>query len=274
MRPVIVFSPSKYSLYTICVSEMLRRNDIEIAAICVRNLVDFRRLRGELVRHGRGGVGRRILRKVLLKDRAYTKERFETFADYKRVNEIPFGSVSELARHHDIPVVKCRTLNDDHVVEMLKQVRPGLVVFTGGGIIRREVLENAGAGVVNCHMGILPLYRGLDVAEWPVLEGRTDMIGVTTHFMNEGIDTGPILRTRRVDLLPGDTFDKITYLLEPVTAAEIVEATVDFLQGKTQPQPQRGRDGTQHFVMHPRLLKIAEARLERFAASSDRQTHP
>ena len=76
----------------------------------------------------------------------------------------------------------------------MKELKPDLVVFTGGRLIRDNILKNSGAGVVNCHMGILPMYRGVDVVEWPILNEDWNNIGLTIHFMVKGIDTGDILK--------------------------------------------------------------------------------
>ena len=46
------------------------------------------------------------------------------------------------------------------------------VIFTGGGILGQPLLETARVGILNCHAGILPKYRGMDVIEWPVLLGN------------------------------------------------------------------------------------------------------
>ena len=45
--------------------------------------------------------------------------------------------------------------------------------------------------------GGLPLYRGMDVVEWPILMNDFDNIGVTTHFMENGVDTGDILKVKK-----------------------------------------------------------------------------
>ncbi len=45
-------------------------------------------------------------------------------------------------------------------------------------------------------MGILPDYRGRDVVEWSLLEGQFDRVGLTVHFMDEGVDTGDILHLK------------------------------------------------------------------------------
>src|SRR5436309_2693224 len=59
------------------------------------------------------------------------------------------------------------------------------------------VIEAFRLGILNAHIGVLPAYRGMNVAEWAALEGGS--VGCSVHFIDTGIDTGPILATRGVD---------------------------------------------------------------------------
>ena len=55
-------------------------------------------------------------------------------------------------------------------------------------------------GVLNCHMGILPNYRGMDIIQWAILEKRLDLIGLSCHIMTEKIDEGPIVSNLNIDI--------------------------------------------------------------------------
>jgi folate-dependent phosphoribosylglycinamide formyltransferase PurN len=261
MSSVVVFSPSRYSLYTITVTELLRHQNVEVKAVIVRKLVNPGRFVSEFRRDGARLI-KKIWKKLVLRERAYSEQTFETMASFMRVEGIRFKTVDVLTREYDIPIQYCRDLNDPEVVETLRRLKPDLVIFTGGGLIRKEVLASAGAGVVNCHMGMLPRYRGMDVVEWPILEGDFERIGMTVHFMDEGVDTGDILRTKRVDYVLGDTIKQIRDRFEPLMCREIVSICADFLAGKVKRQPQKRGAGKQYFVMHPRLIRLAGQKLK------------
>ena len=262
MSSVVLFSPSRYSLYTISVAELLRRQNVEFKAIIVRKLVNPGRFASEFRRDG-ARLLKKIWKKLVLRERAYSGRTFETMASFMRAEDIRFKTVDALAREYNIPLQYCRDLNDAEVVETLRRLSPDLVVFTGGGLIRKEVLANAGAGVVNCHMGILPKYRGMDVVEWPILEGDLEHIGMTVHFMDEGVDTGDILCTKQVEFASGDTIKQVRDRFEPPMCREIVSVCVDFLAGNLKRQPQKKSAGRQYFVMHPRLIELAGEKLSR-----------
>jgi hypothetical protein len=98
-------------------------------------------------------------------------------------------------RRRGIAVVHTGPL-DDSAVETLEALRPDLLIHAGAGIVRRGVLAVPRIATLNAHMGLLPRYRGMNVAEWAYFHG--DAIGCTVHLIDPGIDTGPIICVRQV----------------------------------------------------------------------------
>ena len=260
MSRVVIFSPSRFSLYTTTVAEMLHRRGVEISAVCVMRLFNRRRFVSELGRDGTRLL-RKIWKKLVLRERGYKSNNPETIVGFRRAHGVEYRNIDEFGRMRSVPVVYCNTLNDAPVIEQLEKVRLDLIVFTGGGLIRKDVLERAGHGVLNCHMGILPKYRGMDVVEWPIIEGEPDQIGVTVHFMDRGVDTGDILTTQKVLPRAGETVKELRDRFEPVMCEAMVEACLGFLEGKFKRRPQRVEDGKQYFVLHPALNRLAQRRL-------------
>lgn len=74
-------------------------------------------------------------------------------------------------------------------------------------IISRDTLRAVNTGVVNCHPGLLPMFRGCTVVEWALY--LDEQLGNTCHFMDEGIDTGPIIETENVSVEAGDTYSDV-----------------------------------------------------------------
>jgi methionyl-tRNA formyltransferase len=240
---------------------LLLRQGMEVQAIFVRKLVNPRRFISEFGRDGTRLL-KKIWKKLVLRQKAYAPANFETMASMMQKEGISFQNVDELGAADGIPVHYCDDLNDKAVIEGLREYKPELVVFTGGGLLRREVLAAAGAGVLNCHMGMLPKYRGMDVVEWPVLEGDFEHIGLTVHFMDEGVDTGDILRTRRVEFEIGETIKQIRDRFEPIMVREFVDTCTGYLAGRIERKPQKKSDGKQYFIMHPRLYELAKEKLK------------
>jgi methionyl-tRNA formyltransferase len=86
----------------------------------------------------------------------------------------------------------------------LVRERPGILVSHGyRHLVRRPVLEVMGWQAVNLHIALLPWNRGADPNLWSWVEDTPK--GVTLHWMDEGLDSGPIIAQRQVDFWPGET---------------------------------------------------------------------
>ncbi len=86
-------------------------------------------------------------------------------------------------------------------------------------------------------------------------------VGLTTHIMDAGVDTGPILLQHVEALQPGDSVVRIRQRLEPHMVTLMVDSVRGLQQGVVKPKPQLAADGRQYFVMHPRLQALAERAL-------------
>lgn len=92
----------------------------------------------------------------------------------------------------------------DAFVEVLWRVRPGLiVVWSYSMILPPSVLAVPPMGAVNVHGGLLPQYRGGHVTQWAIINGEKEF-GVTLHYIDEGIDTGPVIAEQRFALDDAD----------------------------------------------------------------------
>ena len=257
MHKICVFSPNRYSLYSTTVTEMFVRKGVEVQSIYVRNLINPERFRGELRRDGSRLI-KKIWKKLVLREAGYLKlNDIRTFREELRIT---ISDVFDFTKDKGIPVIRCKDLNDQVVVDDLKKLKPDLIVFTGGGLIRQNVLENSGHGVVNCHMGVLPYYRGMDVVEWPILEDALDKVGITVHFMDKGVDTGDILRVVKIPPKKGESIKSLRDRIEPIMCQTTVDTCIDYLDGKIKRIPQKQKDGKQYFKMHPILLDLAKNR--------------
>lgn len=96
-----------------------------------------------------------------------------------------------------------------HTIELIKQHGGNFVALAGFMRIVKPGLLNAFAGrVVNIHPSLLPAFPGL-AAGRQALEAGVEETGCTVHFVDDGIDTGPIICQRKVPVLPGDDIGKL-----------------------------------------------------------------
>ena len=92
-------------------------------------------------------------------------------------------------------------------------------------------------GNINLHASLLPKYRGAAPIQWAIAEGET-ITGVTTMLLNEGLDTGDILRQQDVRIKPEDTAETIAPRMAVVGAALMVETLEGLQAGTITPMPQ------------------------------------
>ena len=254
----IVNSPFSRSVSAMCQQE----EGIELAGIICRRVLNLARLRSELRRDGVRLV-RKAWRKLVLTATDDSAPGEEGFHDLAARAGVADQSLSDFARRHGIPFHSVKDHNDRKAIAALESMRPDVVAFTGGGIIRKSLLEAAGRGVFNTHMGPLPDYRGMDVVEWPILEGRhrDPGLGVTLHFMDRGIDTGPIVRTERVPIRPGDSMERLRKRFEPAMVSLMLEGIRLVRDDAVSLRSQTEAEGRQYYVMHPRLYAETRRRL-------------
>jgi methionyl-tRNA formyltransferase len=197
---------------------------------------------------------------------AYPSEEEETLLRLSAEAGLPNDNLAKLTRRYGAAHIQKPDLNDTAIVEFLKRLSPDVVVFSGGGLVRQPVLEIPAMGVLNCHSGILPAYRGMDVVEWAILEadGKPE-IGLTLHFMDAGVDTGPILLRHYEQIQKDDTLTRIRRRLEPQMVKLMMRGLRRLRDQNLEPQPQAIEEGRQYFVMHPRLRAKTTEKVRKLA---------
>jgi folate-dependent phosphoribosylglycinamide formyltransferase PurN len=175
-----------------------------------------------------------------------------------------FRSLSEVAKLYGFPIVTCDDQNSPRAIASLKSWSPDLMVFAGGNILRRQLLEIPRLGVLNAHLGLLPEIRGMSTPEWSLL--NRVRVGITINYIDAGIDTGPILRiyeypnTERCPSLADLRQRLVAFSVEKI--GEVVSA-LDQRSIAATPQTNPAEPGkdNQYFVMHERLEALAAGRL-------------
>ncbi len=172
-----------------------------------------------------------------------------------------FRCLQEVAAVYRFPVAICADQNSPESIARLKKWSPDVILFAGGNILRKPLLDVPRLGVLNAHLGLLPEIRGMSSPEWSLLKNVP--VGITVHFVDKGIDTGPILQkyefseTASCKSLSDLRNRLIAFGLDKI--AETVSA-LDRGAISATPQPDLDCDH-QFFVMHEWLQKRAAERL-------------
>ena len=161
-----------------------------------------------------------------------------------RGNRLRAGPVKILAEKNGIPVHQPERLRDEAHRALFEALGPDFVVTAAyGQILPVWLLNSARIAPVNVHASLLPRYRGASPIARAILEGETTT-GITTLWMSEGIDAGPILMQRAVPIPVEATLGELTEELAVVGAALLLETTEALRRGEIRPAPQDGRLAT------------------------------
>ena len=133
-----------------------------------------------------------------------------------RGREMSFSPVKTTALAHGVPVLQPVKMKDPALWETLRSCGADLfVVAAYGRILPKEILSIPPMGCVNIHASLLPAYRGAAPIQWAIMDGQKET-GITTMLMDEGLDTGDILRQYRIPISDTETggslFDRLASL--------------------------------------------------------------
>jgi methionyl-tRNA formyltransferase len=146
--------------------------------------------------------------------------------------------VKETALQHGITPLQPGKVREEAFRENLKALKPDLIVVVAyGQILPKPILAIPKYGAVNVHASLLPSYRGAAPIVWAILKGEK-VTGVTTMFMDEGMDTGNILLQREISIGEEDTGETLQQKLALLGGQLLMETVEGMKRGDIHPIPQ------------------------------------
>ena len=167
--------------------------------------------------------------------------------------------LAELVSGSDIPCQAVDNHNSPSCREKLRAYGPDLVVLGGTGILRPRVLAIPPSGTINAHPGLLPRLRGSSSVGWALYKDLP--VGSTVHYVDAGIDTGPILLQRQLPVRRGEGYEQIVRRVLTLSGNLMAEALELLERGTVQARPQDPEMGETLRVIPPELLAAAKRRL-------------
>ena len=159
--------------------------------------------------------------------------------------------VKVFAASRGLAVHQPEKFNTAEVLSTIEGLAPDLIVTAAyGKILRRRALAIPRLGCVNLHASLLPRYRGVAPVNWAIVRGETES-GVTTFFMDEGVDTGDIILARSTPIGPDETAGELLERLAGLGAGLVVE-TCDLIAAGKAPRLEQD-EGTSSYA--PKLAK-------------------
>ena len=122
--------------------------------------------------------------------------------------------LKEYAQSRDLPVFQPKSYRKQEVWDQFAELKPELCVMAFVTLfVPEEVLNTPTHGTIQYHPSLLPLHRGPSSINWPIIWGST-RTGLTIFWPDNGLDTGPVLLQKEIEITPDDTmgavyFDKL-----------------------------------------------------------------
>ncbi len=98
-------------------------------------------------------------------------------------------------------------VNDKASEDAFRTIQPDVIIQAGAGILKENVFSLAKVATINVHHGLAPEVRGVHSTFWCMLYGVRNLIGVTCHLVDAGLDTGAIIAKRVLPQTTGSYID-------------------------------------------------------------------
>lgn len=160
-----------------------------------------------------------------------------------RGKKLAMPPVKALALKYEIDVYQPVKAREESFVEKLKEINPELIVVVAfGQILPKSILDIPKFGCVNVHASLLPKYRGAAPLNWVIINGE-EKTGVTTMYMDVGLDTGDMILKSEIplddEITAGELHDKMM-----VQGAEVLKDTIDLISKGEAPREKQNDEET------------------------------
>jgi len=147
-----------------------------------------------------------------------------------------YKRIEQIKRHYELKTddgyknkVNCKfvnSINDKSAMKEIIKSDPDIIIVNGTRIISKSIIERINVPIINMHMGITPKYRGVHGGYWAVVNNDEENCGVTIHIVDEGIDTGKVIRQKRIRIQANDNYVTYPYL----QMGEVIRAEKEILE--------------------------------------------
>jgi methionyl-tRNA formyltransferase len=196
------------------------KNEYDVAAVILEEPVDRKQFIKKRIRKlGAWHVFGQILFQ-------FSIAKYLQFTSVKRKKEILRKYDLEDTPLPKNKVINIKTINDSRCKDLLKDLKPELVIVNGTRIISKDILNSIPERFINIHAGITPKYRNVHGAYWAIVNDDLENCGVTVHLVDAGIDTGNIIYQQTIKVTKKDNFS--TYpILQLAEGIIILKKAID-----------------------------------------------
>lgn len=146
--------------------------------------------------------------------------------------------VKVYAEEVGLPVYQPTTLRDESFDTLLFTLDPAIIVVAAyGKILPKSVIDYPRFGCINVHGSLLPQYRGAAPIQRALIDGQTET-GITVMYMNEGLDTGDMLRKVVLPITEEDDFESLFDRMAKAGADLLLSTLPPLMAGELTPEKQ------------------------------------
>ena len=136
---------------------------------------------------------------------------------------------SKRAEKLGISHVNIKSADEDQIIQLFEAWRVELIVLAGWmRIISPKLIDAFPNRIINLHPSMLPKYKGLHAIE-RALESGDEVTGVSVHYVNEELDGGDIIIQEEVGILPHDTIESLTKVIQQ-REYEILPKAIEYVK--------------------------------------------
>ena len=157
-----------------------------------------------------------------------------------RGQKLTASPVKAWAEKNGLPVWQPKKVRETAFVDFLREQNPDLIVVVAfGQILSQDILDIPPLGCINVHASLLPAYRGAALMQWCLMHGEKKT-GVTTMFMDAGLDTGDMLLKDEFPLGADTTLEEVHDGLMNLGAKLLIDTLAHIAEGTLTRTPQTG----------------------------------
>ena len=164
--------------------------------------------------------------------------------------------VKEFALEKELKIYQPEKVkNNIEFIDEIKSLNPDVIcVVAYGKILPEEILNIPKLGCINVHGSLLPKYRGAAPIQWAILNGDKET-GVTTMYMDKGMDTGDMILKEKVTIGEDETTGELWDRLSKI-GGELLVKTLEQIEDRTAPREKQGEDYTMAPMLNKEMAKI------------------
>ena len=118
-------------------------------------------------------------------------------------------TLRDFSNKYMIDYIYPASINSSEFIEIAKGYNCDLFVsMSFNQIFKPKIINVPKLGVINCHAGKLPFYRGRNILNWALINNEKEF-GITVHYIDEGIDTGDIIKQRCFEITDNDDYGSL-----------------------------------------------------------------